>query len=100
MKTFDGAIVAAATPFRGGAFDEEAYRGLLRFLLENGIQGLVPMGTTGEAATMSSEERIRAVQGAVEVARGKVPATAGAGSDRTQETIDSVKRGRGAAAAG
>ncbi len=94
MKTFDGAIVAAATPFRGGAFDEEAYRGLLRFLLENGIQGLVPMGTTGEAATMSAEERIRAVKVAAEVARGKVPVIAGAGSNSTQETIDSVKRVR------
>jgi 4-hydroxy-tetrahydrodipicolinate synthase len=94
MKTFDGTIVAAATPFRGGAFDEEAYRGLLRFLLENGIQGLVPMGTTGEAATMSAEERIRAVKVAVEVARGKVPVIAGAGSNSTQETIDSVKQVR------
>ena len=94
MKTFDGAIVAAATPFRGGAFDEEAYRGLLRFQLENGIQGLVPMGTTGEAATMSAEERIRAVKVAVEVARGKVPVIAGASSNSTQETIDSVKRMR------
>jgi 4-hydroxy-tetrahydrodipicolinate synthase len=94
MKTFDGAIVAAATPFRGGAFDEEAYRGLLRFLLENGIQGLVPIGTTGEAATMSAEERIRAVKVAVEVARGKVPVIAGAGSNSTQETIDSVKQVR------
>ena len=94
MKTFDGAIVAAATPFRGGAFDEEAYRGLLRFQLENGIQGLVPMGTTGEAATMSAEERIRAVKVAVEVARGKVPVIAGASSNSTQETIDSVKRVR------
>jgi len=94
MKTFDGAIVAAATPFRGGAFDEEAYRGFLRSLLENGIQGLVPIGTTGEAATMSAEERIRAVKVAVEVARGKVPVIAGAGSNSTQETIESVKRVR------
>jgi 4-hydroxy-tetrahydrodipicolinate synthase len=91
MKTFDGAIVALATPFRGGAFDEETYRGLIRYQLENGIQGLVPMGTTGEAATMSAEERIRAVKVAVEVGRGKVPVIAGAGSNSTQETIDSVE---------
>ncbi len=98
MKTFEGSIVALATPFRNGAFDEEAYRGLIRYQLENGTQGLVPMGTTGEAATMSAEERIRAVKMAVELARGKVPVIAGAGSNRTQETIESVRRVRDAGA--
>jgi 4-hydroxy-tetrahydrodipicolinate synthase len=98
MKTFEGSIVALATPFRSGAFDEEAYRGLIRYQLENGTGGLVPMGTTGEAATMSAEERIRAVKVAVELARGKVPVIAGAGSNSTQETIESVRRVREAGA--
>ncbi len=100
MKTFEGTIVALATPFRAGGFDEEAYRGLIRSQLENGIQGLVPIGTTGEAVTMSAEERIRAVKVAVELARGKVPVIAGAGTNSTQETIDSVRRVREAGADG
>jgi len=94
MKTFEGSIVALATPFRGGAFDEEGYRGLIRHQLENGTEGLVPIGTTGEAVTMSAEERTRAVKIAVEMARGKVPVIAGAGSNNTQETIESVRRVR------
>jgi 4-hydroxy-tetrahydrodipicolinate synthase len=98
MKTFEGAIVALATPFRSGAFDEEAYRGLIRYQLENGTQGLVPIGTTGEAVTMSADERTRAVKVAVELARGKVPVIAGAGSNSTQETIESVRRVREAGA--
>jgi len=98
MKSFEGAFVALATPFRSGAFDEEAYRGLIRHQLENGTQGLVPIGTTGEAATMSAEERTRAVKVAVELARGKVPVIAGAGSNSTQETIESVRRVRDAGA--
>ena len=98
MKTFEGSIVALATPFRGGAFDEEGYRGLIRHQLENGTEGLVPIGTTGEAVTMSAEERTRAVKIAVEMARGKVPVIAGAGSNNTQETIESVRRVREAGA--
>ncbi|HME92459.1 MAG TPA: 4-hydroxy-tetrahydrodipicolinate synthase [Myxococcaceae bacterium] len=98
MKTFEGSIVALATPFRGGALDEEAYRGFIRFQLENGTQGLVPIGTTGEAVTMSAEERFRAVKIAVEIGRGKVPVIAGAGTNSTQETIEGVKRVREAGA--
>jgi 4-hydroxy-tetrahydrodipicolinate synthase len=100
MKTFEGSLVALATPFRSGALDEDSYRGLIRFQLDNGTQGLVPIGTTGEAATMSVEERTRAVKIAVELARGKVPVLAGAGSNSTQETIESVKRVRDSGADG
>lgn len=100
MKTFEGSIVALATPFRGGAFDEEGYRGVIRHQLENGTEGLVPIGTTGEAVTMSAEERTRAVKIAVEMARGKVPVIAGAGSNSTQETIESVRRVREAGSDG
>lgn len=80
--------------------DEEAYRGLIRYQLDNGMEGLVPIGTTGEAVTMSAEERTRAVRIAVETARGKVPVIAGASSNSTQETIESVRRVREAGADG
>jgi len=90
--------VALATPFRSGGLDEESYRSFIRFQLDNGTQGLVPIGTTGEAVTMSADERFRAVKIAVEIARGKVPVIAGAGSNSTQETIEGVKRVREAGA--
>ena len=91
-------MVALATPFRGGQLEEDAYRGLIRFQLENGSDGLVPIGTTGEAVTMTAQERFRAVQLAVEVAKGKAPVVAGAGSNSTAETIEGVKRVREAGA--
>src|SRR5258707_10486716 len=98
MRKLEGPIVALATPFRGGQLDEEAYRGFIRFQLENGSEGLVPIGTTGEAVTMTAQERFRAVQLAVEMAKGKVPVVAGAGSNSTAETIEGVKRIREAGA--
>ena len=52
MKAFEGSMVALATPFRNGALDEEAFRGLIQYQLDNGTSGLVPMGTTGEEAIM------------------------------------------------
>jgi 4-hydroxy-tetrahydrodipicolinate synthase len=98
MKTFEGSLVALATPFRNGALDEDAYRALIRLQLDNGTNGLVPVGTTGEAATMTPEERSRAVRIAVEESRGRGPVIAGAGSNSTAETIDSVRRVRDAGA--
>jgi 4-hydroxy-tetrahydrodipicolinate synthase len=98
MRKLEGSMVALATPFRAGQLDEDAYRGLIRFQLENGSDGLVPIGTTGEAVTMTAQERFRAVQLAVEVAKGKAPVVAGAGSNSTAETIEGVKRVREAGA--
>lgn len=95
-----GSLVALATPFKGGALDLEAYRSLIRFQLAEGTGGLVPMGTTGEAVTMSSEEQFQAVRAAVEVAGGKVPVIGGAGSNSTASTIENVRRVREAGADG
>ncbi|MBI3180566.1 MAG: 4-hydroxy-tetrahydrodipicolinate synthase [Myxococcales bacterium] len=100
MKKFHGSMVALATPFRNGGLDEEAYRGLIRYQLENGTEGLVPIGTTGEAVTMSAEERARAVRLAVEAAGGKVPVIGGAGSNSTRETVEAVRMVRQAGADG
>jgi len=98
MNRFEGSMTALATPFRNGALDEDAYRGLIRYQLDNGTAGLVPMGTTGEAVTMSPEERSRAVKLAVEVVAGKALVIGGAGSNSTQETVEGVKRAREAGA--
>ncbi len=98
MKTFEGSLVALATPFENGVLDEDAYRAFVRWHLENGTDGLVPMGTTGEAVTMTAEERTRAIRIAVEEAKGRVPVAAGAGSNSTRETIESVAAARDAGA--
>jgi 4-hydroxy-tetrahydrodipicolinate synthase len=100
MKTFSGSLVAVATPFRSGAFDEDAYRQQIKHLLDNGIDGLVPVGTTGEAVTLSAEERAQVVKVTVSAAAGKAPVVAGAGSNSTQEAIASVKMARDAGADG
>src|SRR5688572_6819925 len=101
MLKLEGSMVALATPFRGGRLDEEAFRGLLKYQLDNGTEGLVPMGTTGEAATSSPEERLTAIKLAVEVAKGRALVIGGAGSNSTAETIEAVGRVRdvGASAA-
>ncbi|XXF76771.1 4-hydroxy-tetrahydrodipicolinate synthase [Myxococcaceae bacterium GXIMD 01537] len=100
MRTFEGSMTALATPFRDGAFDEAAYRALIRQQIEGGTSVLIPVGTTGEAVTMTADERLRAVQVAVDEAKGRVPVVAGAGSSNTAETVESVRRVREAGADG
>jgi 4-hydroxy-tetrahydrodipicolinate synthase len=87
---FHGAITALVTPFRGGAVDERAFAALVERQIAAGVHGLVPVGTTGETATLSHEEHRRVVQLCVETARGRVPVIAGAGSNATDEAIDLV----------
>ena len=98
MKRFEGTMTALATPFKNGALDEEAYRRFVSWQLDNGIDVLVPIGTTGEAMTMTAQERFRAVQLCVETAKGRAPVIAGAGSNSTVETIENVKQVREAGA--
>lgn len=100
MRTFEGLMTALATPFREGALDEAAFRALIRQQLAGGIDVLIPMGTTGEAVTLSPEERARAIRVTVEEAAGKVPVVGGAGSNNTAEAIDAVRRAREAGADG
>jgi len=94
MKTFTGSMVALATSFREGAFDAEAYRALVDFQVKGGTQVLIPCGTTGEAVTMTAAERELAIRTCVEAAAGRVPVVAGAGSNSTAETVQSVARAR------
>ncbi len=100
MKTFEGSMTALATPFREGALDETAYRALVRQQISGGTSVLIPMGTTGEAVTMSPEERFRAIRVVVEEAAGRASVVGGAGSNSTAETIEGVKRAREAGADG
>lgn len=84
---FRGAFTALVTPFRDGKVDEEAFRELIETQIEQGIDGLVPCGTTGESATLSHEEHETVVRICVEQVRKRVPVLAGAGSNNTAEAI-------------
>lgn len=82
-----GSFVALVTPFRNGEVDWGRLEKLVDFHVEGGTAGLVPCGTTGEAATLSPEERHDVVKAVVDRARGRVPVIAGAGSNCTKEAI-------------
>ena len=81
-------MTALVTPFKHEAIDESALRSLIDWQIESGIQGLVPVGTTGESPTLSHEEHKRVVEIAIAEARGRVPVIAGAGSNNTREAIE------------
>ena len=88
---FKGAIPALVTPFRNGAVDEDAFVALVERQISAGVHGLVPVGTTGETATLSHEEHRRVVELCVNTAAGRVPVIAGAGSNSTAEAIELVR---------
>src|SRR5579862_5158279 len=85
---FKGSITALVTPMRDGEIDEEAFRSFIEWQIAEGSHGLVPVGTTGESPTLSHDEHKRVVEISIEVARGRVPVIAGAGSNNTREAID------------
>jgi 4-hydroxy-tetrahydrodipicolinate synthase len=82
-----GAYTALVTPFAAGAVDEEAFAALVEWQIAQGINGLVPVGTTGESPTLSTQEHLRVVEVCVDVAAGRVPVMAGTGSNNTEEAI-------------
>jgi 4-hydroxy-tetrahydrodipicolinate synthase len=82
-----GSMPALITPMKDGKLDEAAFREFVSWQVAEGSHGLVPMGTTGESATLSHEEHRRVVAICVEEAKGRVPVIAGAGSNSTAEAI-------------
>ncbi|MES2989374.1 MAG: 4-hydroxy-tetrahydrodipicolinate synthase [Pseudomonadota bacterium] len=88
---FSGSIPALVTPFRNGAFAEDDFRALVEWQIEQGSAALVPVGTTGEAATLSKEEHFEVVRVCADQAKGRVKILAGAGSNDTQVAIGNVK---------
>ncbi len=85
---FKGSIVAIVTPFKDGKVDEEVFRQLIEFQIENGTNAIVPCGTTGESATLNVEEHNRVIDIAVETVKGRVPVIAGTGGNSTNEAIE------------
>ena len=84
---FKGAIVAIVTPFKKGKVDEEALRGLIEMQIENGTDGVVPCGTTGESATLSHEEHDRVIEITIDAVKKRMPVIAGTGSNSTEEAL-------------
>jgi len=84
---FSGSIPALVTPFRDRAFDEDAFRRLVDWQIENGSSALVPCGTTGENSTLSNAEHHRVIEVCVEQAAGRVPVIAGCGSNDTMNAL-------------
>lgn len=98
--TYSGSFVAMITPFRNGEVDEAGLRKLVDFQIENGTNGLVPCGTTGEAATMSEDEQFRVIEVVVQHTAGRVPVVAGTGTNDTAKTISFTKRAKAVGANG
>jgi 4-hydroxy-tetrahydrodipicolinate synthase len=84
---FKGSNVALVTPFKDNKLDEETYIKLIHFHIENGTNGLVPAGTTGESPTLSHEEHEKVIELCVKESNGKLPVFAGTGSNSTEEAI-------------
>src|SRR4026208_564468 len=91
---FKGSLTALITPFKGGKVDDGAFQRLVEWQIAEGTHGLVPVGTTGESPTLSHEEHKRVVELCVEGAARRVPGSAGAGSDSTEEAIDFTRHAR------
>ncbi len=84
---FKGSNVALITPFKNNGLDEEAYVKLIHFHIDNGTNGLVPAGTTGESPTLSHDEHQRVIDLCIKESNGKIPVIAGTGSNSTEEAI-------------
>jgi 4-hydroxy-tetrahydrodipicolinate synthase len=95
---YKGSIVALITPFRSGVFDEAAYRALIEWHVEQGTEGLVPCGTTGESPTLSHSEHKQVVEVCIDAAAGRIPVIAGAGSNSTTEAVELTRHAKKAGA--
>ena len=92
MNLVTGSTTAIITPFKNGKLDEQTYAALVQRQINNGIDAVCPIGTTGESATLSYEEDRRCMEIAVEVCKGtKTKVLAGAGSNSTSEAIQAAK---------
>lgn len=95
---FKGSLVAIATPFKNDVLDETGLRQNLRFLMQNGSNGIVPCATTGEGPSLTDDEYDRIIQITAEETKGNLPVIAGAGTNATDKTIKIMHRAEAAGA--
>ena len=86
-----GSIVALITPFKNNVLEENVYSKLINYHIENGTNGIVPGGTTGESPTLSNNEHMKIIEIAVKECNGKIPVIAGTGSNSTHEAVELSK---------
>jgi 4-hydroxy-tetrahydrodipicolinate synthase len=91
LRPLTGTLTAMVTPFRRGAVAYDELRKFTEYQIRGGIDGLVPVGTTGESPTLSHEEHMDVVRAVVAAARGRVPVVAGTGSNSTHEAVELTK---------
>ncbi|MFN3408065.1 MAG: 4-hydroxy-tetrahydrodipicolinate synthase [Limisphaerales bacterium] len=89
---FTGTYTAIVTPFKNGKLDETALANLVRRQIKAGVEGLVPVGTTGESPTVDYDEHIRVIEVVVQAAAGRVKVLAGTGGNSTKEAIYLTQR--------
>src|SRR5262249_12139457 len=98
MCMFKGSYVALATPFKNGKVDVARLKWLVDYQIDNGTDGLVPCGSTGESATLSHAEHNAVNEVVIKTARGRVPVIAGAGSNSTDEAVGLARHAQKAGA--
>jgi len=95
MTEFRGAFTALITPMKeSGEIDFEGFRKLIEFQIKEGIDGIVPLGTTGENPTLDEKEEDKLIEIAISTAKGKIPVIVGAGSNDTRHMIKYVERAK------
>jgi len=97
---FTGCMTALVTPFRNGKVDFDALGKLVEWQIEQGIDAIVSVGTTGESATLDVEEHVAVISATVKAARGRIPVIAGAGANATKEALELSKASEDVGAAG
>ncbi len=97
---FTGTYTAIVTPFRNGLIDEAALEKLVKSQIKGGVDGIVPVGTTGESPTLDTDEHIRVIELAVRFAAGRVKVLAGTGANSTHEAVTLTQRAEKAGADG
>ncbi len=97
---FKGSIVALITPFKDGAVDEETLRQLVEFQIENGTDGIVACGSTGEASTLDYDEHMKVIDVVIQQTNKRVPVIAGTGSNSTSEAIELTQKAKNLGADG
>src|SRR3990170_2740125 len=90
-RVFEGCLVALVTPFRNGGGDYDGLRKIVDWHIEQGTDGIVPCGTTGESPTLSHEEHQEIIRVVVERVKGRIPVMAGTGSNNTAEALRLTK---------
>jgi 4-hydroxy-tetrahydrodipicolinate synthase len=100
LAAFEGCFTALVTPFRDDRVDFDTLAKLVDWQIENGVDGIVAVGTTGESATLDVDEHVAVIAATVKAARGRVPVVAGAGGNATSEALALTKASEEAGADG